>query len=149
MCGLLTHTSWCLQLCYSLGVVGDRFGRKRILVIGLLIFVSASVLSAFAVSPAMLIGSRALMGIGGAAVAVGGRAGGAEVGAGGAWGGAAPRRVREAEEAKVREEAQKAATAAEAAAVAAEAAGSEADAGGETAEGAADADATEVAKEAD
>jgi len=55
-------------LLFTWGVLGDRYGRKRILVIGLLIFGSASALSAFAVNAQMLIGSRAIMGIGGAAV---------------------------------------------------------------------------------
>lgn len=53
---------------FTWGVMGDRYGRRKILVIGLLIFVTASVASAFAVSATMLIGTRALMGIGGAAV---------------------------------------------------------------------------------
>lgn len=53
---------------FTWGVLGDRYGRKRVLVIGLLIFGSASALSAFAVNAQMLIGSRAIMGIGGAAV---------------------------------------------------------------------------------
>ena len=55
-------------LLFTWGVLGDRFGRKRVLVIGLLIFGSASALSAFAVNAQMLIGARAIMGIGGAAV---------------------------------------------------------------------------------
>lgn len=53
---------------FTWGALGDRYGRKRILVIGLLVFGAASALSAFAVSAQMLIGSRAIMGIGGAAV---------------------------------------------------------------------------------
>lgn len=55
-------------LLFTWGIVGDRYGRKKILILGLLIFVSASIASAFALSPTMLIGTRALMGIGGAAV---------------------------------------------------------------------------------
>ena len=55
-------------LLFTWGVLGDKFGRKRILVIGLLIFGIASAASAFATSPEMLIGTRAIMGIGGAAV---------------------------------------------------------------------------------
>ena len=55
-------------LLFTWGVLGDRFGRKRILVIGLVIFGTASAACAFASTPEMLIGFRALMGIGGAAV---------------------------------------------------------------------------------
>ncbi|MGA0067685.1 MAG: MFS transporter, partial [Candidatus Nanopelagicales bacterium] len=47
---------------------GDRYGRKRILVIGLIIFGIASAASAFAETPAQLIAFRAVMGVGGAAV---------------------------------------------------------------------------------
>ena len=55
-------------LLFTWGVLGDRFGRKRILVIGLVIFGTASAACAFASTPEMLIGFRAIMGIGGAAV---------------------------------------------------------------------------------
>lgn len=55
-------------LLFTWGALGDRIGRKKVLVIGLLVFGAASALSAFAVSAQMLIGSRALMGVGGAAV---------------------------------------------------------------------------------
>jgi DHA2 family multidrug resistance protein-like MFS transporter len=56
------------SLLFTWGVVGDRVGRKRILVIGLLIFGAASALCAFAPTASALIGFRALMGVGGAAV---------------------------------------------------------------------------------
>ena len=55
-------------LLFTWGVLGDRYGRKRSLVIGLLIFGVASAACAFATTPGMLIGFRAIMGIGGAAV---------------------------------------------------------------------------------
>jgi len=55
-------------LLFTWGALGDRYGRKRILVIGLIIFGLASAASAFATSPGMLIGFRAVMGVGGAAV---------------------------------------------------------------------------------
>src|SRR5207245_1409323 len=45
-----------------------RLGRKKILLVGLLLFGLASAASAYAQTPAQLIGARALMGIGGAAV---------------------------------------------------------------------------------
>ncbi len=50
------------------GVMGDRFGRKRILMTGLLMFGAMSALTAFAQNPTQLIICRALMGIGAAAV---------------------------------------------------------------------------------
>ena len=55
-------------LLFTYGVLGDRFGRKRFLVLGLAIFGVASALSAFSPSAGWLIAGRALMGIGGAAV---------------------------------------------------------------------------------
>jgi DHA2 family multidrug resistance protein-like MFS transporter len=55
-------------LLFSFGVLGDRFGRKRFLLIGLVLFGLASLLSAYAQDPAQLIGARAVMGIGGAAI---------------------------------------------------------------------------------
>ena len=55
-------------LLFTWGVLGDRIGRKKVLVIGLVIFAVASVACAFSSTPAMLIGFRALMGVGGAAV---------------------------------------------------------------------------------
>jgi EmrB/QacA subfamily drug resistance transporter len=55
-------------LLFSWGVVGDRIGRKRVLLIGLTLFAGASVLAAFSGSAVELIAWRAVMGIGGAAV---------------------------------------------------------------------------------
>lgn len=55
-------------LMFTAGVLGDRFGRRRFLVIGLIIFGAASALSAFSDSPMQLIVTRALMGIGAAMV---------------------------------------------------------------------------------
>jgi len=55
-------------LLFSWGVIGDRIGRKRVLLIGLSIFALGSVFAAFSDSPIELIGWRAVMGIGGAAV---------------------------------------------------------------------------------
>lgn len=56
------------SLLFTWGVVGDRYGRKKVLMIGLIIFGVASAICAFSVSSGMLIGFRAVMGIGGAAV---------------------------------------------------------------------------------
>ncbi len=50
------------------GSLGDRFGRRRVLLIGLIVFGAGSVLAAFSGSAAVLIASRALMGLGGAAI---------------------------------------------------------------------------------
>ena len=55
-------------LLFTWGVIGDRIGRKRTLLIGLSIFAVGSVFAAFSGSPIELIGWRAVMGIGGAAV---------------------------------------------------------------------------------
>jgi EmrB/QacA subfamily drug resistance transporter len=51
-----------------MGALGDRFGRKLALDVGLLVFVAASVASAFAGSSEVLIASRAAMGIGAALI---------------------------------------------------------------------------------
>src|SRR5215204_5174672 len=48
------------------GSLGDRFGRRRALQIGLVVFLAGSVAAAVSDSPALLIASRALMGVGGA-----------------------------------------------------------------------------------
>ncbi|GGY55115.1 MFS transporter [Streptomyces anulatus] len=48
------------------GALGDRIGRKRILLIGAALFGVASVIAAYADSAAMLVTSRALLGIAGA-----------------------------------------------------------------------------------
>jgi MFS transporter, DHA2 family, multidrug resistance protein len=55
-------------LLFTWGVLGDKYGRRRILIIGLSIFGIASAFCAFATSADMLIAFRAVMGVGGAAV---------------------------------------------------------------------------------
>src|SRR5919198_4122468 len=55
-------------LLFTFGVIGDRFGRKRLLAVGMALFGLASLLSAYAQSPLQLIMTRALMGLGGAAI---------------------------------------------------------------------------------
>lgn len=55
-------------LLFTWGVLGDKYGRKKVLIIGLLVFVASSAACAFATSATQLIGFRALMGVGGAAV---------------------------------------------------------------------------------
>ena len=53
-------------LLLTMGGVGDRFGRARMLRYGLAVFALSSLGAALAQSPAQLIGARAIMGIGGA-----------------------------------------------------------------------------------
>lgn len=53
-------------LLITMGNLGDRIGRRRLLLIGATIFGAGSLLAAFAGSPGMLIAARALMGFGGA-----------------------------------------------------------------------------------
>lgn len=55
-------------LLFSFGVLGDRWGRKRMLITGLVLFGIASLLSAYAQDPGQLIAARAFMGFGGAAI---------------------------------------------------------------------------------
>jgi DHA2 family integral membrane protein (MFS transporter) len=55
-------------LLITWGVLGDRLGRKKVLLFGMAAFGVTSALCSFAGSPGTLIGFRALMGIGAAAV---------------------------------------------------------------------------------
>jgi len=55
-------------LLFTWGVLADRYGRRRMLLAGMVVFGAGSTMSAFAQSPAQLIGFRAIMGIGAAAV---------------------------------------------------------------------------------
>jgi EmrB/QacA subfamily drug resistance transporter len=50
------------------GVIGDRLGRKKLLLAGLVVFLGASVWCALSVSAGALIAARALMGLGAATV---------------------------------------------------------------------------------
>lgn len=52
----------------TMGGLGDRTGRRRLLLIGAAVFGLMSVLAAYSTSPEMLIAARALMGIAGATV---------------------------------------------------------------------------------
>jgi MFS transporter, DHA2 family, multidrug resistance protein len=56
-------------LLITMGSLGDRIGRRRLLLAGGALFGVASLLAAFSTSPEMLIAARALMGIAGATVA--------------------------------------------------------------------------------
>jgi DHA2 family multidrug resistance protein-like MFS transporter len=53
----------------TMGTLGDRIGRRRLLLVGATAFGVVSVLAALSTSPEMLIASRALLGIAGATVA--------------------------------------------------------------------------------
>ncbi|MER6343743.1 MFS transporter [Streptomyces sp. NPDC001595] len=55
-------------LLFSAGLLGDRLGRKKVLLGGLLVFGAGSALAAFSGSPAELITYRAVMGLGAAFV---------------------------------------------------------------------------------
>jgi EmrB/QacA subfamily drug resistance transporter len=55
-------------LLLTMGALGDRFGRRGALAIGLTVMGVASVLSSFATSADQLIATRALMGVGGALI---------------------------------------------------------------------------------
>jgi DHA2 family multidrug resistance protein-like MFS transporter len=52
------------------GVLGDRFGRKRVLAAALVLFGAGSIACAFATSPAQFIAGRVLLGAAGAAIVV-------------------------------------------------------------------------------
>src|SRR3712207_2041446 len=53
-------------LLLTAGALGDRFGRKRALTFGLIVFGAGSLASAFAQTADALIVTRGLMGVGGA-----------------------------------------------------------------------------------
>jgi DHA2 family multidrug resistance protein-like MFS transporter len=53
----------------TMGTLGDRLGRRRVLLLGAAAFAAASALAAFSTSAQMLIATRALLGVAGATVA--------------------------------------------------------------------------------
>ena len=53
-------------LLITMGNLGDKIGRRKLLMLGAAGFGVASLLAAFSTSPAMLIGARALLGVAGA-----------------------------------------------------------------------------------
>ncbi|MGA4840700.1 MFS transporter [Streptomyces sp. G45] len=55
-------------LLLTSGSLSDRFGRRRVMLIGLVVFGAASLLATVADSPEQLIAGRVLMGVGGALV---------------------------------------------------------------------------------
>jgi len=56
-------------LLITMGTLGDRIGRRRLLLIGAVVFGATSLLAAFSTSAEMLIVARALLGISGATLA--------------------------------------------------------------------------------
>jgi DHA2 family multidrug resistance protein-like MFS transporter len=56
-------------LLITMGTLGDRIGRRRLLMVGAVAFGVASILAAYSTSAEMLIAARALLGIGGATLA--------------------------------------------------------------------------------
>ncbi|MBB2913198.1 DHA2 family multidrug resistance protein-like MFS transporter [Streptosporangium becharense] len=55
-------------LLLTFGTLGDRYGRKRLVLAGYLVFGAASAAAAFASSPPALIVARAFLGVGGAMI---------------------------------------------------------------------------------
>ncbi|MDE3724069.1 MFS transporter [Nocardiopsis sp. N85] len=55
-------------LLFTFGVLGDRWGRRRMITAGLVVFGAASALSAYSQNPEQLIAARAVMGFGAAMV---------------------------------------------------------------------------------
>lgn len=58
----------CASLLILFGTLGDRVGRRRVLLLGYGLFGAASALAAFAGNPQILIVARALLGVGGAMI---------------------------------------------------------------------------------
>jgi EmrB/QacA subfamily drug resistance transporter len=55
-------------LLLTSGSLGDRFGRRRVMIIGLLLFGLASLAGCFVANPAEMIAARVAMGVGGALI---------------------------------------------------------------------------------
>ncbi|WP_280235044.1 MFS transporter [Nocardia cyriacigeorgica] len=55
-------------LLLTSGSLSDRYGRRLVMVVGLILFGASSVLAAFATTPELLIAGRVIMGIGGALI---------------------------------------------------------------------------------
>ncbi|MFF8276465.1 MFS transporter [Streptomyces lateritius] len=58
----------CASLLILFGTLGDRVGRRRVLLLGYALFGVASAVAALATVPEVLIGARALLGVGGAMI---------------------------------------------------------------------------------
>jgi EmrB/QacA subfamily drug resistance transporter len=55
-------------LLLTSGSLGDRFGRRRVMLVGLLLFGAASLVATFAANPGEMIAVRVAMGVGGALI---------------------------------------------------------------------------------
>ncbi len=66
--GINSYTLVFAGLLFTFGVVGDRIGRKRMLMLGMAAFGLFSLLTAYSRNPEQLIFARAAMGLGAAAV---------------------------------------------------------------------------------
>jgi len=66
--GINSYTLVFAGLLFTFGVIGDRIGRKRMLMFGMAMFGIFSLLTAYSHSPDQLIWARAAMGLGAAAV---------------------------------------------------------------------------------
>jgi EmrB/QacA subfamily drug resistance transporter len=66
--GINSYTLVFAGLLFTFGVLGDRIGRRRMLIIGMALFGLFSLLTAYSQSPDQLIFARAAMGLGAAAV---------------------------------------------------------------------------------
>ncbi|MFI9550289.1 MFS transporter [Nonomuraea endophytica] len=55
-------------LLLTAGSLSDRYGRRRVMIVGLALFGGASLAGAFAADPVQLIAARAVMGLGGALI---------------------------------------------------------------------------------
>ncbi|MET7638731.1 MFS transporter [Streptomyces sp. NPDC005438] len=66
--GVNAYTLVFAGLLFTAGLLGDRWGRKRVLLFGMVVFGLGSVLAAMSTSPGQLIAFRAMMGFGGAFV---------------------------------------------------------------------------------
>ncbi|MFG3383371.1 MFS transporter [Streptomyces sp. NPDC047999] len=63
-----TYPLVCASLLIMFGTLGDRVGRRRLLLIGYAVFGLASAVAAFAPTPEVLIAARVLLGVGGAMI---------------------------------------------------------------------------------
>ncbi|MBF9071404.1 MFS transporter [Streptacidiphilus fuscans] len=63
-----SYTLVFVGLLFTAGLLGDRLGRKKVLLFGMVVFGAGSLLCSMASNPAELIGFRAAMGFGGAFV---------------------------------------------------------------------------------
>src|SRR6476620_6758397 len=66
--GINSYTLVFAGLLFTFGVIGDRIGRKKMLMIGMAAFGVLSLITAYSQNPDQLIFARAAMGLGAAAV---------------------------------------------------------------------------------